>query len=130
MAEHPNVAAARAAIEAFSKGDVETMATGLADDAVWHVPGSNRFSGEFRGKAAVLERFQQMGAAGVQTSIDEIHDVVGGDDHVVALVRLRLSSGDTSATANAVWVMHTADGKMLEFWGLNDNQGEIDRVIG
>jgi len=130
MTEHPNVAATRAAIEAFSKGDVEMMAAGLADDAVWHIPGSNRFSGEFRGKQAVLERFRQLGAAGLQTSIDEIHDVVGGDDHVVALVRLRLSSADASATANAVWVMHAADGKMLEFWGLNDNQGEIDRVIG
>ena len=130
MTDHPNAAATRAAIEAFSKGDVETMGAALADDAVWHIPGSNRFSGEFRGKAAVLGRFQQMGEAGLLPTIDEIHDVVGNDEHVVALVRITLSSADASASANAVWVMHVADGKMLEFWGLNDNQGELDRVIG
>ena len=130
MADHPNAAATRAAIEAFSKGDVETMAAALADAAVWHIPGSNRFSGEFRGKAAVLGRFQQMGEAGLRTSIDEIHDVVGNDEHVVALVKISIGPVDASASANAVWVMHVADGKMLEFWGLNDNQGEIDRVIG
>jgi hypothetical protein len=71
-----------------------------------------------------------MGEAGLRTTIDEIHDVVGGDEHVVALVKISIGSADASASANAVWVMHVADGKMLEFWGLNDNQGEIDRVIG
>jgi len=130
MTDHPNAAATRAAIEAFSKGDVETMAASLADDAVWHVPGSNRFSGEFHGKAAVLGRFQQMGEAGLRTTIDEIHEVVGNDEHVVALVRISIGSADASASANAVWVMHVADGTMLEFWAMNDNQGEIDRVIG
>lgn len=130
MADHPNAAAARTAIEAFAKGDVETMAASIADDATWHVPGSNRFSGDFKGRAAVLGRFQQMGAAGLSTSIDEIHDVVGGDEHVVSLVKLSVSSGEASASANAVWIMHVKDGMLHDFWGINDNQPEIDRVIG
>jgi len=130
MADHPNAAAARAAIEAFAKGDVEKMAASIADDAVWHVPGSNRFAGDFQGKAGVLGRFQQMGAAGLSTSIEDIHDVVGGDEHVVSLVKLKISSGDASASANAVWIMHVKDGVLHDFWGVNDNQAEIDRVIG
>jgi hypothetical protein len=130
MGDHPNTAAARAAIEAFAKGDVETMAASIADDATWHVPGSNRFSGAFEGRAGVLGRFQQMGEAGLQTSIDEIHDVVGGDEHVVALVKLTITAGDSSASANSVWVMHVKDGMLHDFWGVNDNQAEIDRVIG
>jgi len=130
MADHPNAEAARTAIEAFAKGDVATMAASIADDATWHVPGSNRFSGDFKGGAAVLGRFQQMGEAGLHTSIDEIHDVVGGDDHVVALVKLTITAGDASASAGAVWVMHVKDGMLHDFWGMNDNQAEIDRVIG
>jgi hypothetical protein len=106
------------------------MAEGLADDAVWHVPGSNRFSGEHRGKAAVLDRFRRMGEAGLRTRIEEIHDVIGGDEHVVALVRLSVVSADASATTNAVWVMHVRDGTMREFWGMNANQAAIDGVIG
>ncbi|MEX2420596.1 MAG: nuclear transport factor 2 family protein [Actinomycetota bacterium] len=130
MTEHPNAAATRAAIEAFSKGDFETMVASLADDVVWHIPGSNRFAGEFRGKAAVVEQFRSREEAGVRTSIDEIHDVVGNDEHVVALVRVGVSSADDSTSSNSVWVMHVADGKMLEFWGANDNQAGIDRVFG
>ena len=130
MAEHPNVAAARTVLDAFAKGDAAIMVAALPDDTTWHVPGSNRFSGEFAGKAAVLGRRQQMMEAGVTTSIDEIHDVVGGDDHVVALVRLSFASGGASASCGAVWVMHVKDGMLHEFWGINDNQAEIDKVIG
>jgi hypothetical protein len=130
LADHPNAAAARAAIEAFSKGDVETMTAAIADDATWHIPGSNRFSGDFKGRAAVLGRFQQMGESGVRTSVDDIHDVVGNDDHVVSLVKLSVTSGEASASANAVWIMHVKDGMLHDFWGINDNQAEIDRVMG
>jgi ketosteroid isomerase-like protein len=130
VGDHPNAAAARAAIEAFAKGDVETMAASIADDATWHVPGSNRFSGEFAGKPAVLGRFQQMGESGLQTSVDDIHDVVGNDEHVISLVKLSVTSGEASASTNAVWIMHVKDGVLHDFWGINDNQAEIDRVIG
>ena len=41
MSEHPNVAAVRAGIEAFVKGDIATLAAMIADDAVWHAPGNN-----------------------------------------------------------------------------------------
>jgi ketosteroid isomerase-like protein len=130
MPEHPNVVATRAGIEAFAKGDAAKMADGLADDAVWHVPGSNRFSGEFRGKAAVLDRFRRMGESGLSTRIEEIHDVVGGDEHVVALVTLSVVSADATVTTHAVWVMHVRDGTMHEFWGMNADQAGIDGVIG
>jgi ketosteroid isomerase-like protein len=130
MGDHPNAAAARTAIEAFANGDVETMAASIADDATWHVPGSNRFSGDFQGKVGVLGRFQKMAEAGVQTSIDEIHDVVAATAHVVSLVKLKARLGGASASANAVWIMHVNDGMVHEFWGMNDNQAEIDRVLG
>jgi len=130
MGDHPDAAAARAALEAFKGGDLETMARAMAEDVVWHIPGSNRFSGEFRGKAAVLERFKAMGEAGVRASFDEIHDVVGNDEHVVALVRLSVAGGGGSASAGSTFVMHVRDGVMQEFWAMNDNQAAIDGVIG
>jgi hypothetical protein len=129
MAEHPNVEATRAALEGFMKGDMETMAASIADDAVWHIPGSHRFGGTFEGRAAIMARFQEQAAAGFAVSLDEIHDIVGGDDHVVALVRTSVSGPGGSASGNAVFVFHVEGGKGKEFWAHNEHQAEIDRVF-
>ena len=128
MTEHPNVVAARTSLEALMKGDAETMAAGIADDAVWHVPGSHRFAGDFVGKAAVLERFRAMGEAGLTTQIDEIHDVVGNDDHVVALIMVTFGSPAGTTSQTSVWTMHVRDGKATEFWARNEDQAAIDRI--
>jgi hypothetical protein len=129
MADHPNVETTRAALEAFMKGDVETFAASIADEAVWHVPGSHSFAGTFEGKAAIMGRFQEMAASGHVASIDEIHDIVGGDDHVVALVRTSLTGSGGSASGNAVFVLHVEAGRAKEFWAHNEHQAEIDRLL-
>ena len=130
MAEHPNAESTRGALEAFMKGDVETMAAGIAEDAVWHVPGSHRWAGDFSGRAAIVGRFQQMAEAGTRTGLDEIHDVVGNDEHTVALVTLSASGPGGSTTQRSVFVFHVRDGKAAEFWGYNENQAEVDAVFG
>jgi ketosteroid isomerase-like protein len=130
MAEHPNVEATRTAFEAFMKGDTEALAPHIADDAVWHIPGSHRFAGTFEGKAAIMGRSQEQAEAGVQTSFDEIHDIVGGDDHVVALMRTSVTGPGGSAAGNAIFVLHVKDGTATEFWAYNEHQAEIDRLLG
>jgi len=129
MAEHPNVESTRAALEAFMKGDMETMGAAIADDAIWHVPGSHRYAGTFEGKAKIMGRFQEQAEAGVRASFDEIHDIVGGDDHVVALMRTTISAPGGSASGNAIFVFHVRDGKATEFWGYNEYQAEIDALL-
>jgi len=130
MAEHPNVEATRSAIEALMKGDLETMAAGIADDAVWHVPGNHAWSGDYRGKADIVGRFQRMAEAGLSTAVEEIHDVVGNDEHVVAMVRFAITTPAGSVTQSSVWIFHVADGKAVEFWARNEDQGAIDALIG
>ncbi len=130
MAEHPNVESTRGALEAFMKGDVETMAGSIADDAVWHVPGSHRWAGDFTGKAAIMDRFQAMAEAGVRTGLEEIHDVVGNDEHAVALVTLSASGPGGSASQRSVFVFHVRDGKAVEFWGYNEDQARVDAAFG
>jgi len=129
MADHPNVEAARAGIEAFMKGDLETFGASVADDATWHVPGSHAYAGTFEGKATIVGRFQELAAAGRAVTIDEIHDVVGGDDHVVALVRTTVTGPSGSASGNAIFIMHVQGGQVKEFWASNEHQAAIDRVF-
>lgn len=129
MADHPNAQTARTAMDAFNRGDVQVFADTLAEDVVWHAPGKNRFSGEFSGKAASLQRFRDQAEAGVSIGFTDVHDVVGNDEHVVALLEIKVTGPGGEATGPSVFVMHVRDGKMTEFWAMNEDQDEFDKVI-
>lgn len=128
--DHPNAEAARTSIEALMKGDVATMAASIAEDAVWHVPGSHRFSGDYRGREEITGRFQTMAEAGVVFGVEEIHDVVGNDEHVLAMVSVSLTTPSGSASQTSIWIMHVADGEATEFWARNEDQAAIDALVG
>jgi ketosteroid isomerase-like protein len=130
MSEHPHAVAVRRALEAFSKGELDVVAASIEEDAVWHVPGTNRFAGTFTGREAILGRFAKMAEAGLISSFDDIHDVVGNDDHVVALVQLTLTAPGGSVTGNSVQVYHVRDGRAAEFWAINEHQAAFDELIG
>jgi ketosteroid isomerase-like protein len=127
MEEHSNAALARKGVEAFAAGDIAGATADWADDVVWHVPGNHRWSGTYTGKPAVMD-FLMQSSQDTQRGI-EVHDVVGNDDHVVALVRLTLTKGGASASGESAWVMHVRDGQMKEFWAINSNQPEIDKIM-
>lgn len=128
MAEHPNAATARAGLEAFTKGDVATLAALLDDDIVWHAPGNSPYAGTFTGKDETMQRMALMAQEGVVWGFD-VHDVVGNDEHVVALIDATISKGDASARVPQIQIMHVRDGKMTEFWGYNEDQASVDAVL-
>ena len=55
MAERPNQARVRRAIESFNQGQPGGFMELLADDVIWHVPGSAPGAGTYHGKAGVAE---------------------------------------------------------------------------
>ena len=128
MSEHPNVAATRAGIEAFVKGDASTLAAMIADDAVWHAPGNNPYSGTSTGKDQIMARMGRLAQDGVVISFD-IHDMVGNDEHVVSMVDATFSKGSNSAHGRQVQVFHVREGRMTEFWGYNEDQAAVDAVL-
>jgi ketosteroid isomerase-like protein len=130
MQEHPNAVAARAGLEAFVAGDLETLVGLFADDLVWHAPGTNRFSGKFVGKQEWLERTGRMREAGIELTFD-VHDVVANDEHVVALVEVHLENAARQRyDGPQVQVMHVRDGIVREFWGMNQDQAAADLIMG
>jgi uncharacterized protein len=129
MTDHPNAATARATMSAFNRGDMETFAAALADDVVWHAPGKNRFSGDFVGKAAALGRFQEQAAAGVALHFEDLHDVVGNDEHVLAMLTLQVTGPGGKHTGPSIFVFHVRDGSLTEFWAMNEDQAAVDKVV-
>jgi ketosteroid isomerase-like protein len=54
VVEDPVAVRVREALEAFSRGDFETLGAFLADDVVWHVGGNHQLSGDYQGRVAAL----------------------------------------------------------------------------
>ena len=55
MTIHDPIAVAQHYFAAVSHGDMETVATLLDPNVVWHQPGNNRFSGTHEGIAAIAK---------------------------------------------------------------------------
>ena len=130
MDEHPNGALMRGLFESFASGDVAAMEAAFDEDLTWHAPGTNRFSGQFRGRTAAMERLGQMREAGISTHFD-VHDVVANDEHAIALVHLHLAVADGRRYDQPqVAVAHVQDGRIAEFWTMNQDQAVLDLLIG
>jgi ketosteroid isomerase-like protein len=116
--------------EAFAAGDIARIEGTFDDDVTWHAPGTNRFSGQFRGRAAALERLAAMREAGISTRFD-VHDVVANEEHAVALAHLHLEVADGRRYDQPqVAVAHVRDGRIVEFWTMNQDQAVLDLLIG
>ena len=120
----------RRLLEAFATDDVGATEAVFDDDVTWHEPGTNRFSGQFRGRTAMMQRLMQMRQAGLSSRF-EVHDVVANEDHAVALVHLRLEVADGRRYEQPqVQVAHARDGRIVEFWTMNQDQAVLDLLIG
>src|SRR3989304_2240922 len=124
----PPMAAAAAAVgparrvgEAMLGGDMQGAASSLADDVVWHMIGHAE---PVRGKAALAE---SMAAGGGGASINWVtHDVVGNDDHVIALGEATATRGDKSLVYRTAEIYHMKDGQVTERWAFSDDTAAIN----
>jgi uncharacterized protein len=83
--EHSNVAAYRRTADAFRARDTQALAGLIDGEVVWHVPGTSPLAGEIRGREALFRWFDRLHEVTEGTFTLKEHDVLGTDDHVVAL---------------------------------------------
>lgn len=120
MTEHPNAVHIR---EQFGRGDLAEMAEWLADDVIWHQIGGDTL----RGKQSVLDSMS--GFADVESSMD-LHDVVGNDEHTIALLEVTIGSGAESFTYRTAEIYHLdEDGKIAERWAFSDDTQAISEFF-
>lgn len=120
-----NLSVLRDGYQAFASGNMARLGELLADDIVWHTPGDNAMSGDYRGKDAVLALFGRLSEETGGTFRADVHDLLANDDHGVGLVTVTARRGDRSLTVNDVNVFHLRDGKVTECWiASTDQQAE------
>lgn len=118
MAEHENVRKVREASEAFVKGEMGPWEELVADDVVWHEIGGRTLHGseELRESMSDIE--------GVDFS-GEVHDVVGNDEHVVALMKVTVGAGGENFSYRTAELYHMSDGQITERWSMAEDTQAI-----
>ena len=120
MGEHANATFVRHMVEAMNAGDMEAAAAALADDVEWHEIGR----AEARHGKAALRDAMIGGADDYQITV-KVHDVVGGDDHTIALVEATATRGGRTLTYRTAEIIHVRDGKIVERWAFSDDTAAI-----
>jgi ketosteroid isomerase-like protein len=127
MAEHPNAALVRRAMQAMNEQDMskaqQEMAVAdafMADDIVWHEIGrAEPRRGKDELRAAMMEGARDW------TISYEVHDVIANDDHAIALGTATATRGDRTLQYRTAEVFHIRDGKATERWAFSDDTAAI-----
>ena len=114
--EHLNAAAYRRTADAFRARDNEALAGLIDKEVVWHVPGATPLAGEIVGRDALFRWFARLHEVTEGTFTLKEHDVLGSDDHVVALSDMSAVRNGSRVSVNVVSVMHFREGRQQERW--------------
>lgn len=114
---------ARKALDDAQRGNISPE--GFAPDAVFRgslVP-------EVKGRNAVVAALQQTPRM-FEEFKQEPHAILADNDHVVALINLKVKSRGQTVEAQQVLVIHTNDqGQITEMWGMIEPEG-LKRIQG
>ena len=126
MAEHPNVAFVRRAMQAMNEMDMskaeEEMAVVdafMADDIVWHEMGRAE---PRRGKDELRASMSEFSDTTIKY---DLHDVVANDDHAVALGTATATRNGKTLEYRTAEIFHIRDGRATERWAFSDDTAAI-----
>jgi ketosteroid isomerase-like protein len=125
-----NIEVLRRGYEAFQTGNLDLLRNELFDkDIVWHSPGSNPISGDHHGADAVIASFVKQFELTDGTFKVELHDILGSDDHAVALARASGQRNGKSIDEPYAHVCHFRDGKLVEAWIMDFDPSKTDEFL-
>jgi ketosteroid isomerase-like protein len=114
-----------AAVRRMYAGDAAEQAQ-LAPDIVWHVPGHNPVSGDYRGLAEYTQVMVARMAPLDRWEFD-VHDVMVNGHVVVATVFMRGERKGRTVDLRGAHVMRLNDqGQVVEGWGFTNDQDTLD----
>lgn len=113
------------AVQQMYQGEVAENAT-IASDIVWHVPGHNPVSGEYRGYKEYTELMPARMAPLTRWDF-ELGDVMVNGNYVVATFRLQGERKGKTVNLRGAHIMRLNDRhQVVEGWGFLDDQDALD----
>lgn len=127
MGDHPNVGLMRRYLDTFAEGDLDALLDYFAPDVLWHVAGSHRLAGDYRGTDALRSYFGQVREeTGGSLKLDP-GSIMASDDHIAMFLRV---TGEREGRRVDVEMAQAftvdGNGKLAEFWSMADDQDALD----
>ncbi len=114
-------------LSAYGERDRDTMADSLAEDAVWHVGGTHRLSGDYRGREAILAYFDSVREETSDTMKLDPLEVLANEQRGAAFLRVTAErQGRRLDTVLADAFVFDDEGRIREFWAHSADQSAID----
>jgi ketosteroid isomerase-like protein len=124
---HPNEDLVRQGYKAFGEGDMDTLRSLFAPDAVHVATGNSPLAGEYQGVDAILGYYGKLFELSDGTFRAELESVkVEGDDTVVATHRDRGRRGDKTLDQDENLTFTIADGKIARLVEDHSDQATYD----
>ena len=126
MKLHPNIAIVRRLYHAFISRDTNTLWAIAGPGLVLHLSGRSKWAGDYGGREQLLDMFYRIGHEAEGSVRIQLHDIVGGDTHVVGLHHVTATRQGKPLAINGTAVCHMADGTITEVWLYWESQKTFD----
>lgn len=114
-------------LAAYGGHDRAAMIDSLAENAVWHVGGTHRLSGDYRGRDAILGYFDSVRKETTDTMKLETLEVLANERHGAAFLRVTANrQARRLDTVVADAFRFDEDGRIAEFWAHSADQSAIN----
>src|SRR3982074_1134003 len=130
MSVHPSVENLQRGYKAFGDGDMATLSEVIPENAVWHVGGNNKLSGDYRGRDEVFGYFAKLMELSGGTFKAELIHAVGDDQFAVALQHSTGKANGREYDGTDVLVDRMDNGRAVETWIYVENPAECDQMFG
>jgi uncharacterized protein len=101
---------------AMSQGNPQPMFDMFTDDAVVHIGGRNKLSGDYKGKEEIQKSFGMFMQTLGDNPVLETHAILADDEHAVFLQTAKGTRGGKSMEIPGIGIMHISNGKVTEAW--------------
>jgi ketosteroid isomerase-like protein len=110
---------------ALQARDVPALVKAFAR-ASYHVPGHNTVSGTYRGSEEILGLFAHTDQETDGTITFELHDLVGGENHVCMLDRVTGRRKGRTIDQSRVVICHVENGITTDVWLVVEDEYDFD----
>jgi len=114
MADHPSLLLMKRTLDAFSSGDMATLAQVFAKDVVWHVPGTSFLAKSYQGQEEVFGFFGQLMELTGGTFRVESLDMLANDRGGIFVDRLTAERDGKSLDVRLVLHVSIKNGQIVE----------------
>jgi ketosteroid isomerase-like protein len=115
--ESENLNLVKKLIASLATRDWQTVRAILDENVVFHFPGNNKFSGDYRGREIALELLARVAMWAGGSMRLTLHDVLANEQHGVLLYTVHAKRGDKAVSYRYVDIYHFRDGCITEVFG-------------